>query len=269
MFPFLDLGFIKIPMYGIMGALGATIAVLIASFRKNRYDIKREDVLYSACFAGVGVLIGSKLLYAIVTLPHIIENSEKYSDSVIHFIVALFGGFVFYGGLIGGIIMGMIYGKIYKINPIKLVDIYAPLIPLIHGFGRIGCFFAGCCYGMPSEKYGVYFEAIGGAPQGIKLFPIQLVEAGINFIVFAVLFTLAVKKVFKLGGITGAYLSVYAIERFILEFFRYDSIRGSAFGISTSQWISIVLLPIGIILILFGEKIFKEKRGEPPQAISR
>ena len=69
----------------------------------------------------------------------------------------------------------------------------------------------------------------------------------------------AIKKVFKLGGITGAYLSIYAVERFILEFFRYDSIRGGLLGISTSQWISIVLLPIGISLILFGEKIFKEK----------
>lgn len=259
MLPFLELGFIKLPMYGIMGAVGTILAVAIAFFTKNRYDIKKDDVLFSACFAGVGVLVGSKLLYAIVTLPHIIENFEKYSDSVIHFIVALFGGFVFYGGLIGGIIMGMIYGKIYKINPIKLVDIYAPLIPLIHAFGRIGCFFAGCCYGAPSEKYGVYFDALGGAPQGVKLFPIQLVEAGINFIVFAVLMIFAVKKIFKLGGITGAYLSIYAIERFILEFFRYDSIRGGLLGISTSQWISIILFPIGIVLIIFGEKIFKEK----------
>ena len=258
MFPFIDFGFIKIPMYGIMGATGTVIAVLIACFTKNRYGIKKDDILYSACFAGIGVLIGSKILYAIATLPHIIENYEVYSDTTLHFITTLFGGYVFYGGLIGGIVMGMIYGKIYKINPLKLVDIYAPLIPLIHGFGRIGCFFGGCCYGMPSEKYGVYFEAVGGAPQGVKLFPIQLVEAGINFVVFAVLMILAVKKVFKLGGITGAYLSVYAIERFILEFFRYDSIRGSAFGISTSQWISIVLLPIGIILIIFGEKIFKK-----------
>ena len=259
MLPFLDLGFIKLPMYGLMGASGAVLAIFIACFTKNRYGVKRDDVLYSACFAGVGVLVGSKLLYAIATLPHIISDFEKYSDSILHFIVALFGGYVFYGGLIGGIVMGMIYGKIFKINPIKLVDIYAPLIPLIHGFGRVGCFFAGCCYGAPSEKYGVYFDALGGAPQGVKLFPVQLLEAGLNFVVFAILFILAVKKVFKLGGITGAYLSIYAIERFILEFFRYDSIRGGFLGISTSQWISIILFPIGIVLIIFGEKIFKEK----------
>ena len=259
MLPFLDLGFIKLPMYGLMGAIGTVIAILIACFTKNRYGVKRDDVLYSACFAGIGVLLGSKLLYVIVTLPHIIENYEFYSADKSLLFTSLFGGYVFYGGLIGGIIMGMVYGKIFKINPIKLVDIYAPLIPLIHGFGRIGCFFAGCCYGAPSEKYGVYFDALGGAPQGVKLFPIQLVEAGINFIVFAVLMIFAVKKIFKLGGITGAYLSVYAIERFILEFFRYDSIRGGLLGISTSQWISIFLLPIGLVLIIFGEKIFKEK----------
>lgn len=259
MLPFLDLGFIKLPMYGLMGAVGTILAILIACFTKNRYDIKREDLLNSACFAGVGVLLGSKLLYFIVTLPHVVGNYEFYSADKKLILTTLFGGYVFYGGLIGGIIMGMVYGKIFKINPIKLVDIYAPLIPLIHAFGRIGCFFAGCCYGAPSEKYGVYFGSLGSAPQGVKLFPIQLVEAGINFVVFAVLFILAVKKVFKLGGITGAYLSVYAIERFILEFFRYDSIRGGLLGISTSQWISIILFPIGIVLIIFGEKIFKEK----------
>jgi phosphatidylglycerol:prolipoprotein diacylglycerol transferase len=203
--------------------------------------------------------IFNKIILNIVTLPHIIENYEFYSSDKETMLYSLFGGYVFYGGLIGGIIMGMVYGKIFKINPIKLVDIYAPLIPLIHGFGRVGCFFAGCCYGAPSEKYGVYFDALGGAPLGVKLFPIQLVEAGINFIVFAVLLIFAIKKIFKLGGITGAYLSIYAVERFILEFFRYDSIRGGLLGISTSQWISIILFPIGIALILFGKKIFKEK----------
>mgnify|MGYP003302879641 CR=1 FL=1 len=144
MLPFLDLGFIKLPMYGLMGAIGTVIAILIAYFTKNRYDIKKDDVLYSACFAGIGVLVGSKLLYVIATLPYVIENYEIYSSDKKTLITSLLSGYVFYGGLIGGIIAGMIYGKIFKINPIKLVDIYAPLIPLIHAFGRIGCFFAGC-----------------------------------------------------------------------------------------------------------------------------
>ena len=62
MLPFLDLGFIKLPMYGLMGTVGTILAVAIAFFTKNRYNIKKDDVLYSACFAGIGVLIGSKLL---------------------------------------------------------------------------------------------------------------------------------------------------------------------------------------------------------------
>ena len=101
MLPFLDLGFIKLPMYGLMGTIGTVIAILIACFTKNRYDVKRDDVLYSACFAGIGVLLGSKLLYSVVTLPHIIENYEFYSADKSLLFTSLFGGYVFYGGLIG------------------------------------------------------------------------------------------------------------------------------------------------------------------------
>lgn len=257
MYPFIDLGFIKIPMYGLMCFLGTILAVALALFRKNRYNIQRDDLLYSACFAGVGVLVGSKLLYFIATLPHVLKNIESYSGDVKAILYTLLGGYVFYGGLIGGLIGGIIYGKIYKISPMRIIDSYAPSIPLLHAFGRIGCFFAGCCYGAPSEKYGVYFSEVGGAPQGVKLFPIQLVESGINFLVFLILFFVSRKKKLPVGFLTGLYLSIYAVERFILEFFRYDYIRGNLLGISTSQWISIVLLPVGIALMLFGRKIEK------------
>lgn len=256
MYPFIDVfGLFKLPTYGLLGAVGAIAGVCLLLFRKNHYNIKREDLLFTACFAAAGVIVGAKLLYAITVISPYLKSSRDFS--FIETIQIFFGGYVFYGGLIGGILAGMLYGKIYKIPPLALADIFAPSIPLIHAFGRVGCFMAGCCFGMPSERFGVLFSAVGGAPQGIRLFPIQLVESGINFLVFALLLIYSIKKR-PMGSVCGLYISIYAIERFILEYFRYDTARGSALGISTSQWISLALLPIGIALIVTSFK--KEKK---------
>ena len=251
--PFIDfLGF-KIPMYGVMSTIGTILGVIIVIFRKNRYGISREDLILSAAHAGIGILIGAKAVYFITNIGGIIKNFEVLSKDFKTLINYAFGGYVFYGGLIGGLIAGILYAKYYKINAFKLIDSFAPSIPLIHAFGRIGCFFAGCCYGRPSEKFGVFFNSPQIAPTDIKLFPIQLVESGINFIVFLFLFIYSYRKP-PLGRLAGLYLSIYAIERFILEFFRYDYIRGSLLGITTSQWISILILPVGMYLILSANK---------------
>ena len=83
----------------------------------------------------------------------------------------------------------------------------------------------------------------------VSRFPVQLLEAGMNFIVSAVLFILMKKKKTKTGQLLGIYLIYYTIARFGLEFLRGDLIRGQIFGISTSQIISFILLPVGIILV--------------------
>lgn len=248
--PIIEIQRVPISMYGLMIVIGAFLGVYIGIKRSNKYHIEREDVIFSSCFAAIGLIIGAKLLYIITAIPTIIKHKDIVFSSFSNFKELLSGGFVFYGGLIGAVIGFYIYSKQYKINIIDLLDLMAPSIPLIHGFGRLGCFFAGCCYGIEySGPFHIIFHKSLAAPNGIPLFPIQVLESGLNFIAFIILLIYG-RKLRSSGKLIGAYIVYYSIARFFLEFLRGDVARGIFWGISTSQWISLPLLAIGILFIL-------------------
>ena len=164
------------------------------------------------------------------------------------------GGFVFYGGLIGGILGVLVYSKQFKISFKELLLILLPVVPLIHGIGRIGCLCAGCCYGMEYHGFGaITFHNSLLAPNDVPLFPMQIVEAICNFVIFIVLL-LTYKKFLGTYKTVGLYLVLYSVVRFTLEFFRGDLIRGIYFSLSTSQWISIVLFIVGIAIFVLEYK---------------
>ena len=164
------------------------------------------------------------------------------------------GGFVFYGGLIGGIIGVFLYAKQFKISFQSLILILIPVVPLIHAIGRIGCLLAGCCYGMEYHGFGaITFEHSSLAPNGVPLFPMQIVESINNVIIFLILLV-TYKKFLGTYKTVGLYLILYSIVRFILEFFRGDLIRGIYFSLSTSQWISIILFIVGTCIFLHKSK---------------
>jgi phosphatidylglycerol:prolipoprotein diacylglycerol transferase len=123
-------------------------------------------------------------------------------------------------------------------------------IPLAHAFGRIGCFSYGCCYGRPTNSWiGILFPP--DSPAGIlgtKVIPTQLVEASFLFVLFFILKFLNTHKKFN-GQIISVYLISYGIFRFVIEFFRADP-RGNVFFLSISQFISIILIGLGIFLWL-------------------
>jgi phosphatidylglycerol:prolipoprotein diacylglycerol transferase len=127
----------------------------------------------------------------------------------------------------------------------------------MHAIGRIGCFCAGCCYGRAMDPpFGVYFRADSVAPIGVALFPVQLLESVLNFILFIILFGYS-RKPRADRQITGLYIACYGVIRFILEFFRGDGERGILWIFSTSQWISLALIPLGLYWLLKATK----KRG--------
>lgn len=238
-----------IAMYGLMIVIGVFIGVGIAILRHNKYNISRDDVMFSSCYAGIGLIIGAKLLYIITIIPILIRNWNTIMADIQILLDALSGGFVFYGGLLGAIIGYYIYCRKYKIDFIKLMDLIAPSIPIIHGIGRIGCFFAGCCYGKHYDgPLHIVFENSAAAPNGVPLFPIQPVESICNITAGIVLLIYA-KRIRKPGQVTGSYLVYYSIMRFILEFLRGDISRGFILNLSTSQIFSLILLPIGLYLV--------------------
>ena len=133
---------------------------------------------------------------------------------------------------------------------LKYFDLVMPSVALAQGFGRIGCFLAGCCYGRETDSaLGIVFHNSSYAPNGVKLLPTQLISSGLDFLLCAVLILLDRKKKGD-GQIAGAYLVLYSIGRFILEFYRGDLIRGNVGALTTSQFIAIFVALAGVILIV-------------------
>lgn len=259
----------EIPFYsvfaliGIFAVLGYTQA--LAKKRKSN-DI---DMLCIMLWSFVGVFVGGHILYGITNikiiarLPELLSKCKGFFD-VVYIFGQIFGGAVFYGGLLGAMLVCFIYIKKKKLDYAEYVDVAASSIPLFHFFGRLGCFSSGCCYGVESPVGFVMHHSPAADANGVTRFPVQLVEAGCNLIIFLVLYFL-IKKGKAKGKILDIYLLSYAPVRFILEFFRGDAIRGFVGPFSTSQFISLLIIvaviPIMIIRHKKETRIFSENRA--------
>ncbi len=241
---------------GLLG-LGASILVVCLLIR-NRYIIKSTFIALYAC-AAAGLFVGGHLLFFLVGLPDFIRDVvptlKSFNDFLDSFAVAA-SGMVFYGGLLVGLLFMYWYCK-YRQLPIRpYFNIMVVTCPLFHCFGRIGCVLSGCCYGI--EYHGPL--AINYSPSLITpgvnedladfpRFPIQLLEALLELILFIVLLIIYIKKE-DAFSVTTTYLLVYPVIRFFDEFLRGDALRGFWGPLSTSQWISIILFTITLIYLL-------------------
>lgn len=258
MWPFIQIFGKEIATYSLMALLGifSTGMYVSAVERKNGRDDNNAIILL--LFSGIGVFVGGHSLYAMVNYKAII-NFVKYMhnytslEELIHAITFIFGGNVFFGGLLGGILVGYIY--LYNKPNLKyLIDVITPGIPLFHFWGRIGCFLAGCCYGIENKLGIVLQNSIIPEANGVKRFPIQILESGFNLCLFIILDRLRYKKYF-VGNMLNIYLMMYAIGRFFIEFLRGDDYRGKILYLSTSQIISVFIL---VFLVL---KYIKTQNG--------
>ncbi len=238
------------PIYGALYFVGIAVAAVVAIFICKKRELPRYDIVYSAVYSMIGAAVGAKLLFIIVSLPKVIALGYGLFDTLI---ILMSGGFVFYGGFIGGFLGLLIYVKQFKMKLLPFIDVYAAVVPLGHAFGRVGCLFGGCCYGM--EYRGpfavVYHSSMNmSTPLNTPLLPMQLIEATGLLIIFAVVLTVYLKGA-KPGTVPVVYVLCYSIMRFALEFLRSDSERGSFSGLSTSQWISLALITIVVISVIF------------------
>ena len=253
MLPYINVFGRIIPTYGMFAFIGIVIAICLGVFYFSKfYKIKKEDIFYASMFALIGSGIGAKLLYIITILPDLIQNFNTLDwNTVIPKLLQ--GGFVFYGGLIGGVIGLYIYSKSFEISFKELCIILIPVVPVFHSIGRIGCLMAGCCYGREYNGFGsIRFYNTDLAPRGVSLFPMQIVESICNLIIFIIILIIY-KKNKGTYKTVALYAVLYSVVRFVLEFFRGDAVRG-IIVLSTSQWISIVLFIIGIILFIYEYK---------------
>jgi phosphatidylglycerol:prolipoprotein diacylglycerol transferase len=232
-----------IPVYGTLGVVGFAFAMLLAVLRCKKFGIAKDDVFYVGLFAGVGAIVGAKILHIITVFAGIPISAWSFT---VFIQVLTNGGGVFYGGLIGAGALGFVYIKAFKLNLADITSLAAPSIGLFHFFGRLGCFFGGCCYGVEVD-WGITFEHSMGSPNGVPLMPVQLFEAGFCFLLF-LLFTFWQPK--KRALTLPLYIMLYSVERFILEFYRGDQIRGFFGVLSTSQWIAILMFICCFVFIV-------------------
>lgn len=164
MLPFLSIGSLNIPSYGMCIVFGIILASLWVKIDPHWKDIDFDFfILISACIFGSGFL-GAKIAFVLITLP---ISFQAFLSSF-----SAPGGFVFYGGLLGGALGYLIGIKISRQRNADYIKIYAVLIPFCHAFGRIGCYLAGCCYGKPYSGFlAIPSENVAfGRPEDIYLF---------------------------------------------------------------------------------------------------
>lgn len=245
----------KIPVYGLLGGIGVVLGIvylLVACrVRKKSFD----NAIYVYIWACLFAMLGAKLLYLIVESGNIVRliSGGEYSLKEIASAFML-GGFVFYGGLFGALFGAWLASRYFSLPALEQINLCIPVVPLIHGFGRIGCHLVGCCYGVGySGVFSIAYESSNYAPNGVGLFPVQLCEAVFDFILFGVMLVFMLKKKHE-DKFVYIYLIAYSVVRFSLEFLRGDARRGSFIGLSTSQWISILMwiCLLGIRLWNFG-----------------
>jgi phosphatidylglycerol:prolipoprotein diacylglycerol transferase len=245
MFPFITIIGRTLGMYQIMALVGIFAAGIYVCrlCTKNGHD--DSDGINFLLLISIGVFAGGHILYSIVNYQTFIQVVKNVSaiNSIESFLTAVYliwGGNVFYGGLLGGVLAAII---IFKKRPQYryLLDFVAPAIPLFHFFGRIGCFFAGCCFGIESS-FGVTFRhSIVEEANGISRFPVQLLEASVNLLLFFTLDLFRRKNIFK-ENLIYLYLLFYSVARVFIEFLRDDAYRGFFLIFSTSQIISLLIV---------------------------
>ncbi len=244
----INIGPVTIHMYGLMIAIGFAVAYLLADYRAKKRNLSSDIIFGILWCAVIGGMLGARILYYVVSIKDIIgDPSILWNFS---------NGYVVYGGIIGGVLASYIYCRIKKAPFVKYFDLVIPEVALAQGFGRMGCFFAGCCYGRETDlPIGIVFKHSAYAPNGVKLMPTQLISSAGDFLIAAVLFIYARKERdnLKVGSL---YMIMYSIGRFLIEFLR-DDYRGSIGFMSTSQIISVIIFAAGVIMWIMGKKICK------------
>jgi len=242
----LQIGLLSIKSYGTMLVLGFLLALYLAVRRARKEGIKPDIIINLSFILLITGLAGARVLEIMVNFSYYLNNPRE-----ILFLPR--GGLVFYGGFIVAILFGVWYLKRKGLPVWKIADIIAPSIILGKAVGRLGCFLAGCCYGKPTTlPWGVTFEnpqsLVPPELRGIPLHPTQIYHSMGDFLIFVILIIVYPRRRFD-GEVFWLLAIIYAGTRFFLEFFRGDIARGFILTLSTSQFISLLLIPFSAFML--------------------
>jgi phosphatidylglycerol:prolipoprotein diacylglycerol transferase len=221
-------GHITIPTYGVLVACAVIAALLLAMSLARRTGLNSDRVWTLGLLAILSAILGSKLLLIATNW-----SSFRASPGLLLSPTLQSGG-VFLGGVALAFLVCVPYALRVQLPLLRTMDVVAPAIALGQGIGRIGCLAAGCCYGRPTHaRWGLVFTSrfaarTTGVPLGIPLYPTQIMESAASLLLCAILLTLLSRR-HRDGEVMAAWLFLYGLARFFIEFYRGDAGRGSVF----------------------------------------
>ncbi|MDP8242892.1 MAG: prolipoprotein diacylglyceryl transferase [Candidatus Hinthialibacter antarcticus] len=240
-----------ITTYGLMAAVAFVTFWFCAVSRGRKLGYDSDFLQNLMTIIVISAMVGARLLHIAVNVPYYVANPSQ---------ILAREGYVFLGGFVVAVSISIWYIRRHKQSVLGVADLFAPFLPLAHAIGRVGCFLFGCCWGAQcSANVGVRFPQESPAwfdqvnrgllsPEALHSLPVhatQLYSVGANLTICGLLLLLRTKQTFK-GQLAMSYLILYSIARTVIEHFRDDP-RGLAAGLSTSQWLGILLLATGTI----------------------
>ena len=230
----------KIPLYGIFIIISILSGLWVVYKNAKQLNLRTEEITGLLLYIGLGSIFGAKYFTFLINIKKFngIFNFEKV-------------GLSSYGAVIGIIILLLLYSKQYKKRFKDLIYIVLPSIPLMYAIGKIGCFLAGCCYGIEyTGPLTVLYKYSYSAPKEISLFPVQLLESSVFISIFWYIF-IKIKKSKPSNSIIGQTFIICGIAKFLLDYLRMSHL-GKMFTIN--QIVSVIFVLIGFYLVLVDKR---------------
>ena len=259
-----SVGPVTVYTYGVLLAASYLLGLRLAMARAKRRGLDANRVLDLGIYIIIAALIGAKLLLLVVDFDQFRRDPAEIWN------LARSGG-VFYGGLILAVVVAFWYIAKHQLPFWTTCDVFAPGIALGHVTGRLGCLAAGCCFGRPTNvPWAITFtsplaQANVGTPLGVPLHPTQLYEAGAELLILIFLLVTERKGRYFPGRTFWSYMFLYALTRYVIEIYRGDP-RGMVLGMSTSQFISVVLAPLSVAMLIW---LSRARPEAPDTAVKR
>ena len=241
--------------YGLLVAAAFLAGLSVTIRLGQRAGLNTDAVVNLAVYCALAAIAGAKLMMFLVDFSYYMDHpGELLSLSTLQ------AGGVYYGGLMAALGLAVWYMRRTRLPALRTADVFAPGIALGHGIGRLGCFSAGCCWGVECHlPWAVTFSnpvanQLAGVPLRVPLHPTQLYEAFAEFFIFGILIW-RFGRSHHTGTVISLYLVLYSATRFVVEFFRFHE-QGNLWGtpLDTSQWISLALCLAGAYYLIAGRR---------------
>src|SRR5262245_14050137 len=243
-----EIGRFPVYTYGVLLDAAYLLGLQFALVRARKRGLDPNRVMDVGIWIIISALAGAKLLLLIVEFDTFGKNPREL-------LTLLRSGGVFYGGLIAAVVVALWYLWKHRMPTWTVTDVFAPGIALGHVVGRLGCLFAGCCFGRRTTvPWAITFHSEFaaqnvGTPLEVPLHPTQLYEAGAELLILILLLATERRGKPYPGRTFWSYMMLYGISRFIIEFYRGDP-RGMIWMFSTSQFLSLLIVPIAIVMLV-------------------